>query len=629
MNSLQMRQMTNKNMSFFTMFVGALLFSFALSVNMNVPTEGPLPIGGGLGEICYNICMSFEGRERQASILFLGVFELRRHLQKNTGVNKGAAVFNTILALIWTCAEGFRIDNNVFVLMRTTGQRVKTVLYFLGCVYGLNLLFLLFSSILETESKQTNDVLPAYFKKHLPLCMASLLMLFWLPPVIAAYPASISYDAYSQFAQYFGLTELTTRHPVAHTFLMGSIVSLGSRINGNFGLFLFVLLQLLVFSLVQGYLFKLLSDFNAPLWLFLSVFGIGIVSPYYFAYIPTLLKDNLFSYFVLLLVIELAYFVDDGNRYFKSTRHILLYFISATGTWLFRNNGKYIITATSIAIVAHAVKTSGKDHFGSRKKTVSRCLLTVVLPIVVSLGINSYMTTKYEAEPGSIAEAFSLPFQQTARYVQIYKNEITEEEAAAIDAVLDYRGLAAKYDPRISDPVKRTYKRDSELSDLACYFRVWLRQFTKHPATYCSATLNQNYYLFYPFIANNMVYTRMGTSYKWQTDVLEKLNTAIEEQREQRGGTLESLYQTLFYLPFFGLMIHPATYTILSLWLVVSACNKKKKNYMLIALPSILSILIVVAAPAIQGIPRYAFPIIYAAPVLLSAYINLSRETNG
>ena len=49
---------------------------------------------------------------------------------------------------------------------------------------------------------------------------------------------------------------------------------------------------------------------------------------------------------------------------------------------------------------------------------------------------------------------FSLPFQQTARYVKNTGDEISEEEREIIAKVLDYDSLAEIYEPMTADPVK-------------------------------------------------------------------------------------------------------------------------------------------------------------------------------
>lgn len=90
---------------------------------------------------------------------------------------------------------------------------------------------------------------------------------------------------------------------------------------------------------------------------------------------------------------------------------------------------------------------------------------------------------------------FSLPFQQTARYVRDYGTEVTEDEKQAIEKVLDYNSLAEIYSEVTADPVKTTYHAQNT-KELMDYFTVWFRQFLKHPVCYIESFWNQNYYIF-------------------------------------------------------------------------------------------------------------------------------------
>lgn len=73
--------------------------------------------------------------------------------------------------------------------------------------------------------------------------------------------------------------------------------------------------------------------------------------------------------------------------------------------------------------------------------------------------VSELLTRHYNIEPGGIQEALSLPFQQTARYVKEHEEEVTQEEKEAIKGVLAYNKLGKYYNPKISDPVKATYKK--------------------------------------------------------------------------------------------------------------------------------------------------------------------------
>ena len=80
-------------------------------------------------------------------------------------------------------------------------------------------------------------------------------------------------------------------------------------------------------------------------------------------------------------------------------------------------------------------------------------------------------------------------FQQTARYVKQYPEEVTPEEKEAIDGVIDYEKLAEKYNPQLTDPVKYTFRQDCTSQELAAYLNAWFGMLLRHPGTYISRSL--------------------------------------------------------------------------------------------------------------------------------------------
>lgn len=93
----------------------------------------------------------------------------------------------------------------------------------------------------------------------------------------------------------------------------------------------------------------------------------------------------------------------------------------------------------------------------------------------------------------------SVPFQQTARYLREYPDDVTASEKKAINRILDYDVLAEKYNPELSDPVKITFrfrdndddpKLDGYMKD---YFKAWFAMLRRHPGVYIQATLNNIY----------------------------------------------------------------------------------------------------------------------------------------
>ena len=61
-----------------------------------------------------------------------------------------------------------------------------------------------------------------------------VLVIFYLPAFISLYPGTLGYDGPVQLDMYFGGQPVTMHHPVFHTWMMGSLITLGKGLTGLF-----------------------------------------------------------------------------------------------------------------------------------------------------------------------------------------------------------------------------------------------------------------------------------------------------------------------------------------------------------------------------------------------------------
>lgn len=320
--------------------------------------------------------------------------------------------------------------------------------------------------------------------------------------------------------------------------------------------------------------------------------------------------------------------LEKGTDYFTKGKHKFLLTASMMGTILFRNNGKYALYPTVLVFLAY-FWSMGRSK---GKKDCMRAAVFLLVPVLAANLLTVAITACHDIERGSIREALSLPFQQTARYLLERGHEVTAEEEEAIRAILEYDLLAERYNPRISDPVKGIYKVESTKKELLRYLVIWAKMFFKHPEIYIKATMNQNYYLLYPFIENNDSYDVIFTE-----TVPEKADYYISmvngvlgisevEALQNYKLIMRGIYKNCLSLPVIGMFFHQAPYCILLIFLIVFTIHKKLWRLIIAMLPLVLSAIIVVLAPMIQGDPRYAFPIIYSMPILLAYYIYIKKS---
>lgn len=528
-------------------------------------------------------------------------------------------------------AEAFSMSDTIAILYSSSGQLIKTAVSFIGLCYFFDQLIWFFYLFLEHQ--QQGAVKSGGFGKTFLMILGG-----WLPYIIILYPGGVASDSYSQLQQFFGCSRWSSHHPPFSSLIMGMIFSVGKVINANFAVFLYCLVQAIIFALILAYMLELFIVLGTPKWLYLLTLFCIFTVPYYTNYIMEVLKDCLYSYCFVLFVVELLYMNIKGSDYFNSKRHVVLWVLSVTGTILFRNNGKYAVYPTVILLCIFFIRKKTRDGAENRTVSMKKGICTVgciILPVIMAIAVSSALMLHFDIRKGSIAEALSLPLQQTARYVYYHQDEVTESEEEVLRSILDYENLAENYNPRVSDPVKRTFKYNPSYQELIEYFKVWAAEGIKHPETYLAATMNQNYYLFYPLIPNNIVFvgrdgwggfSTEGDGADLEVELMEGFNIHTVPILAKPQKILFLLYQAYFYLPVIGWLAHPATYTICLICLGVFAYIKGLKQWIFVTLPIFLSFLTVVLAPAIQRHPRYTLPMIYTIPLVLVYYLYCNRN---
>ncbi len=429
-----------------------------------------------------------------------------------------------------------------------------------------------------------------------------LLMILWAPVILLSYPGNLCYDFLGQIEQGLGITGYSTHHPLLHTLIATGLIKFGRLLTGSadFGLFLYVILQAAVLAAALAATVDRLAKRGVSCVLKMAAVCVYVLAPMYSNIASTAVKDvpfmAAFLWYILLLEDLLAGGVENRKP---------MYWVRLTAVQvlvgLLRNNGVYVVVLTGVVLAVIY-----------RKKILLLC--TAVLPLVICLGGNGLLAFACGAEAGSPGEMFSIPFQQTARYLQLYGDELTEEEQKVIAEVLtDPELVAERYDPNISDPVKALYLQDCGPEKLAAYFKVWFTGFFKHPSVYLEAFFIHVYGWFDPGVTN-------AIRYEAQSDLF------------RQGGLISGadklllfVYRFAEYIPFLAVLENVGVYTWLLFLLGGKVRREKCKKGILLA-PLFISLLICMAAPCFYLHPRYAFPIMFTVPFL---YGIMGEEAAG
>lgn len=452
--------------------------------------------------------------------------------------------------------------------------------------------------------------LPLVWTKHPFLFPMIILFAGWLPYAIVRYPAGMEYDAFEQIQQVL-TGSLQTNNPLLSTLFFGYGFVLGRNLfhTINAGLFFVVVCQMVMCAAMDAYGLMVMHKKNISAPVQIGVLLIYAFSPFIARYTTSIVKDALYSHAVLFLVAALV----DITGCDAATNKRKLFLLNAAGlaVCFFRNNG--------IIVVGAAAAVYGLLWLlRQRDKGNLLIVCSIILPLCVYALFSKVIIPGMGIPKWRTSEILSLPFQQTARFVSSYEELVTEEEKEIIDAVLDYERIKENYDPRLSDPVKCTYRGDEEA--LKVYFKYWLGELTEHPITYLSATFNNCYGFFYPDAKEDEDARGTYRDSRWNTDLLAVEYSEFQNRLVMNYGTVIRYLESL---PIFYPLCNVAIQVWLFLWIFTSKIGDQTKYTRASLMPVLASVLALIGMPTFSwnGF-RYALPVVVAVPFILGLFVD-------
>ena len=546
---------------------------------------------------------------------------------------KGEKLLALFFSIMYTGGKAFEYNDSLSSIWSPKFNIVKTLILLVG-VYYLYLSFVRITfSIFENKDRiKSPSISFSFYHSHPFLFMWIFISLMWLPHLILRYPGALSEDNYDQLNQFFGFMPMRTNQPVIHTVTVGAFVNFGLKVLGsaNVGLFIYCFVQALSMAAVLSYSLLFMKNWNTPKWFRLIVVFLYTATPYFTGNAAWAIKDYPHMVgFVLWGLVFIKIVVE--KKFLFSFKHdkylILLWTIGAFLMSSYRKNGLHIYLVTVIVWMIIFIINLFKKRTNARLTLA--LLIMLIAPILISSVIERAIINSYSAIEIKQKDAFSLPFQQTARYYHYYGDELTQEEHEAIGDILDYEWLYTDYHPECSDSVKEEFHAENT-SQILRYLKVWFLMFFKHPICYIEATWNQSYYIFMPGF-DNVVYNQdVNTGIAVATDELkEYLNLHIPTSMEGFAITVCSFYRMLNTFPVIAQLNNLCIYVFLMFTLSLFLEKKELSWYRLSLLPLWLSFLFIFLAPMIVDQPRYSWAIFYLMPTIVAMYMHLIETSKS
>lgn len=529
-------------------------------------------------------------------IALVAVYLLYCHVtQREERVCIYSAVLAGVFSLLLILCISYRQYDSAIMVFGNTYQSLLSILRLVGygaLFYGVirEIEFLLTSEV--REAKDAGGKWAPWLRQHFLVTGFLIILIGWLPWLLLNYPGSGCGDSVVQLKEFFGEGNWGAAHPPLSTVIMGMLFVIGKSLwNANFGFFLYCLFQSLVGAWVFSLSMKTALKLGVPMKLCFAGIAFFAFTPLWGTYAQWFEKDLLFTEITVLQVVCMLEIL---RKRMCGVKDAVCLTLASLGAVFLRNNGIYMVFP-ALVMLAFVLKGEFRRNLVASAITVLLFYEGVTRVLFPALGIVEL----------TMAESFSIPFQQTARYVYEHEDEVTEYEKQVIEETLNYDAMF-EYDPRISDPIKIHYSG----GELGEYLGIWFQMLLKHPETYAEAFLNQAYGYLAPVETNIEAWIQQ-VYYDYQTEL------GMEHVLDQEySDVLVQIWNISMVMPLLRYLCTPGFYTWGVVLLSVMMVKRRKWSELIILTPAIINILICIASPMANAI-RYELPVVAIFPMLI------------
>lgn len=443
------------------------------------------------------------------------------------------------------------------------------------------------------------------------LLYAGVLLLLWLPTLLASWPGIYGYDSEFQLNQYFH-GDFNSHHPVLHTLLVGSTMKLGLALGGTpqAGAAVYTILQLLIMAGILAFVVYKLQKKGTPKWFCFIMLGFYGLHPANSMSVISCTKDTIFAGLMILLVMELLEMTEEPERFWHSWKRVAYFAVLLLLVMAFRNNAFHML----LLFVPFFV--------WAFRKYWKRAVLVLCGCLALHAGITGPGYEALGIQKGSPREMCSVLMQTAARAYNLVYLDLTEEEKEGFYSIIDEDGLKS-YLPRFADPVKAYFDGEKFVEEPGQFLKAWTSVGMRHTKIYVDAFLTNNLGYWYPgaMLPNNsgnhyVEYWANGNSADLKVEMRPVLK-GLYHLYDQLCN--ESMHQ---HIPVISFLLPIGTFVWVLFAGFLVLIHRRLYKRMIPILPLLLYLGTLFLGPVVAM--RYAFPIIVCTPIIL--YLMLIKE---
>lgn len=423
-----------------------------------------------------------------------------------------------------------------------------------------------------------------------------IIFIGWVVVWTFYFPGVSTPDTYTQMYICTGDIPLSNNHPFIHTLLVYI-----TTVFTDFNPWLYVLVQMMIMSCIYAYLCYWMKSHGVWKWLWyitIAFFAFFPVHPYNAI---TMVKDSLFSAFVLIYSIFVYEIASSKGVWLKNAKNFLFYLFVAALVALFRSNGIMIVLLTAVIIFFFAKKA--KLNFAFANIFSISIYVLVVYIVYPLLGVEST----------SISEAMAIPLQQLCCAIaegHTLSTDITDY----MNEILPLEQIKICYDPKTVDSIKfhDMYNGSIIANDLARFLKIWFAGLIEQPLVYIKAYLAEIEGLWNPLM-------RVGVFEPYQAPEF-----FLNAEMKPLFPALAKIYDTVVnvsylsrYAFFSRIFYNPAVYyTVICLCFLIMKA-KNRFNYIGALLPVFALWASVAVSMPRAAVGRYVYAVFVCIPLII------------
>ena len=444
----------------------------------------------------------------------------------------------------------------------------------------------------------------------------AVILVCWLPLLPAYFPGMLNYDFPAEYQQHLN-QEYTSLHPLLHSALMNTVITIGEAIHSRtFGVLLMSLVQMPLFAASLAYSCSFAQRRGAPRIVLAALTALYALHPVFSVMSLSMTKDTLFAACVLMLSLFSYEALEDADAFFASHRKLALFVLCCAGTALLRNNGIF-----ALALLLPALMLALRSRF---KRALALCAASVCACLLTLAALTLFLKPVHN----SSFQLYSIPAQQLVRAYSL--GVMTEEEKAELESwYIAPEGLAVH--SHLADSAKGYLNRERIEREGGDMLRLWAQVGKRNLRIYAEALLMLNVGSWYPDdLSHSTIYPDASWSDKGYLQTQEYDMTAQGIHTTSFLPRVKALYERICRhndhqtYPVISILLCTAT----PLWVLLFACCRfaaSKSTRMIIPSLGVLGLW----AGYLLGpctLPRYTLALFCLAPVMLAAAFSFSSS---